>query len=119
LSAALSCFFFSMTRRPPRSTLFPYTTLFRSLDCSDRERGTVLADDLGVAMQIGNILRDVGEDRANGRVYLPREDIERFDGQLELVVAFEAQRGLEWLQRGLALLPLLDRRSTAAVRAMT
>jgi len=88
-------------------------------DCSDLERGTVLADDLGVAMQIGNILRDVGEDQANGRVYLPREDIERFDGQLELVVAFEAQRGLEWLGRGLALLPLLDRRSTTAVRAMT
>src|SRR5258708_20542865 len=28
--AALSCFFFLMIRRPPRSTLFPYTTLFRS-----------------------------------------------------------------------------------------
>jgi phytoene synthase len=31
-------------------------------DCSDRERGPLLADDLGVALQIGNILRDVGED---------------------------------------------------------
>src|SRR3712207_8476624 len=30
-----TCFFFLMIRRPPRSTLFPYTTLFRSLDCSD------------------------------------------------------------------------------------
>ena len=88
-------------------------------DCSDRERGVLLADDLGVALQIGNILRDVGEDHANGRVYLPREDLERFDGDLELVVAFEAQRGLEWLDRGLALVPLLDRRSTAAVLAMT
>src|SRR5438874_7984776 len=29
-SAFLFCFFFSMIRRPPRSTLFPYTTLFRS-----------------------------------------------------------------------------------------
>jgi 15-cis-phytoene synthase len=87
-------------------------------DCSDRERGAPLADDLGVALQIGNILRDVGEDLANGRVYLPREDVERFDEQLGLVVAFEAQRGLEWLQRGLELVPLLDRRSTAAVLAM-
>jgi phytoene synthase len=87
-------------------------------DCSDRERGAPLADDLGVALQIGNILRDVGEDLANGRVYLPREDLERFDEQLELVVAFEAQRGLEWLQRGLGLVPLLDRRSTAAVLVM-
>ncbi len=40
-------------------------------DCSDRERGAALADDLGVALQIGNILRDVGEDAAAGRVYLP------------------------------------------------
>jgi len=87
-------------------------------DCSDRDRGEPLADDLGVALQIGNILRDVGEDLANGRVYLPREDLERFDEQLELVVAFEDQRGLEWLQRGLGLVPLLDRRSTAAVLAM-
>ena len=87
-------------------------------ETSDRERAEPLADDLGVALQIGNILRDVGEDLANGRVYLPREDLERFDEQLELVVAFEAQRGLEWLRRGLALVPLLDRRSTAAVLAM-
>ena len=93
-------------------------------DCSDRERGAPLADDLGVALQIGNILRDVGEDLAGGRVYLPREDLERFgvsrelEGPVELVVAFEAQRGLEWLDRGLELVPLLDRRSTAAVLAM-
>src|ERR1051326_2746068 len=31
-----SCFFFLMIRRPPRSTLFPYTTLFRSLDTDGR-----------------------------------------------------------------------------------
>jgi len=87
-------------------------------DCSNRERGEPLADDLGVALQIGNVLRDVGEDLAAGRVYLPREDLERFDEQLELVVAFEAQRGLEWLRRGLGLVALLDRRSTSAVLAM-
>ena len=39
-------------------------------DCSDRERGGPLADDLGVALQIGNILRDVGED-ARERPRLP------------------------------------------------
>jgi len=88
-------------------------------DCSDRVRGAVLADDLGVALQLGNVLRDIVEDETNGRVYLPREDVERFDGRLELVIAFEAQRGLEWLERGLGLVPLLDRRSTAAVLAMT
>src|ERR1039457_7395452 len=32
VSQGLGCFFFLMIRRPPRSTLFPYTTLFRSID---------------------------------------------------------------------------------------
>src|SRR5256885_12550643 len=38
--ASLSCsfFFFLMIRRPPRSTLFPYTTLFRSACCGNRSR---------------------------------------------------------------------------------
>jgi phytoene synthase len=96
-------------------------------DCSDRARGADLADDLGVALQIGNVLRDVREDAAGGRVYLPREDLERFGcsvrdgalaGPLELVLEFEARRGLEWLERGLELVPLLDRRSASCVLAM-
>src|SRR5256885_6807634 len=33
-------FFFLMIRRPPRSTLFPYTTLFRSRNCASRENAT-------------------------------------------------------------------------------
>lgn len=36
------------------------------------------AVDLGIAMQLTNILRDVGEDLENNRIYLPREDLERF-----------------------------------------
>jgi phytoene synthase len=96
-------------------------------DCSDRARGHSLADDLGVALQIGNILRDVCEDAANGRVYLPREDLarfgcevsgERFSGPIELVIAYEAERGLGWLHHGLQLIPLLDRRSASCVLAM-
>ncbi len=97
-------------------------------DASDRVRADGLADDLGVALQLGNILRDLSEDLPAGRVYLPREDLERFgcevrDGRLagpaELVVAFGAQRGLEWLAHGLELVPLLDRRSATCVLAMT
>jgi 15-cis-phytoene synthase len=38
-----------------------------------------LADDLGVALQITNVLRDVREDAENGRVYLPAEDLRRFE----------------------------------------
>jgi len=72
-------------------------------ECSDRARAEPLADDLGIALQIGNILRDLGEDSAGGRVYLPREDLDRFgcdaspagfEGPIELVIAFEAERGL-------------------------
>ena len=97
-------------------------------ECSDRPAGEALADDLGLALQLGNILRDLAEDVQRGRVYLPREDLERFgcetvagriDGPVELVIAFEAQRALDRLDRGLGLVPLLDRRSAACVLAMT
>jgi phytoene synthase len=96
-------------------------------DASDRERADGLADDLGVALQIGNILRDLSEDLPSGRLYLPREDLARFgiavrdgrlDGPADLLVAFEAQRGLDRLERGLELVPLLDRRSASCVLAM-
>jgi phytoene synthase len=44
----------------------------------DPARAQALADDLGVALQITNILRDLREDAENGRVYLPAEDLRRF-----------------------------------------
>ena len=97
-------------------------------ETSDRARAEPIADDLGVALQVGNILRDISEDVPAGRRYLPLEDLERFgcrwgptsiEGPAELLVAFEAQRGLEWLRRGLELVPLLDRRSAACVLALT
>jgi 15-cis-phytoene synthase len=96
---------------------------------SDMDRALPLADDLGVAMQITNVLRDVREDYARGRVYLPAEDLRRFGCTENLeecppeasaaLVRFEAARGREWFARGLELLPLLDARSRACVRAMT
>jgi phytoene synthase len=96
---------------------------------SDRARASSLGDDLGVAMQLTNILRDVREDRALGRVYLPDEDLEAFGcppdpleappGALAALLRFEAARARAWFDRGLRLLPLLDRRSAACVEAMT
>ncbi|HMD51393.1 MAG TPA: squalene/phytoene synthase family protein, partial [Solirubrobacteraceae bacterium] len=44
----------------------------------DRPAAELLADELGVAMQLTNILRDLREDAENGRVYLPAEDLRRF-----------------------------------------
>lgn len=96
-------------------------------EARERDQATTLADDLGVALQLTNILRDVVEDRQMGRVYLPSEDAEAcgaggmLDGPPEAVaavVALEARRAVRWYDEGLELLPLLDRRSRACVAAM-
>jgi phytoene synthase len=90
-------------------------------------RAVELADDLGVALQLTNILRDVLEDRGNGRVYLPASDaaavgcpadLSGNDTALADLVAFECARVHEWFERGLQLLPLLNHRSRACVGAM-
>jgi 15-cis-phytoene synthase len=88
-----------------------------------------LADELGVAMQLTNILRDIREDYARGRVYLPAEDLRRFsvdarlDGvdeqRLAPLISFEAERAQQWFESGLRLLEQLDSRSAACVLAMT
>jgi 15-cis-phytoene synthase len=94
------------------------------------EQAWGLADDLGVAMQLTNILRDVREDADNGRVYLPREDLIRYqlstdgrfegeEGQFDAFMRFQAARAREWFVRGMELIPLLDRRSAACVLAMS
>jgi phytoene synthase len=98
--------------------------IFGASDKGPRAMG--LADDLGVAFQLTNILRDVREDRDEGRIYLPREDLERFGCTLEPgepggfseLVRFQAERAEGWYDRGLELLPLLDRPSAACVSAM-
>jgi 15-cis-phytoene synthase len=91
-----------------------------------------LADALGVALQLTNILRDIREDYGTGRVYLPAEDFKRFgtelrpngdggpaaDPKLVELVAFEADRARDWYSRGLQLMPMLDRRSAACTGAM-
>jgi phytoene synthase len=84
------------------------------------------ARDLGLAFQLTNFLRDVGEDLDRGRVYLPREDLARLgadpfartvDPPWRQLMAFEIQRArtlYESADRGIDLLPP---RSAACVRA--
>jgi len=101
---------------------------------ADPETATVLADRLGIAMQLTNILRDLREDAEAGRVYLPKEDLVRFgcDGDLipagaspapparfVRLVGFQVERAQRFFAEGLSLLPLLDRRSAACVSAMS
>ena len=73
-----------------------------------------LAEQLGIAFQLTNILRDVGADLAMGRVYLPAEDLARFGCSAEELergavtpavrelLRFEAAARLEFLRRGRA-----------------
>ncbi|GLW07845.1 squalene synthase HpnD [Microtetraspora sp. NBRC 13810] len=99
----------------------------------DPKTAEPLADSLGVALQLTNILRDVREDRTSGRVYLPAEDLDRFgctlridgDGRftdppdrLGRLIRFQAERADAWYADGIRLLPHLDRRSAACTAAM-
>ena len=95
-------------------------------DRGDQQEAARLADSLGVALQLTNILRDIREDHGNGRVYLPAEDLAKFDidlaapsvSQFIRLVEFEAERAREWYAAGWQLLPMLDRRSAACTGAM-
>jgi phytoene synthase len=102
--------------------------IFTGATARDGNGASELADDLGVAMQLTNILRDVREDHDRGRVYLPAEDLRRFGcedlfaappGKAAELIRFEAARADEWFNHGLKLVELLDRRSAACVLAMT
>ncbi len=78
---------------------------------------------LGIAFQLTNIVRDVGEDARKGRIYLPMEDLRRFgltaadllqarggDAFRELIT-FQTRRAESYYERALALLPAQDRRA--------
>lgn len=90
-----------------------------------RPEAKVFAEDLGIGMQLVNILRDIKEDAARDRVYVPQEDIARFGcsesdllngrvtAQFRELMAFEAARSREYFVSGARLLPLLDKTSRA------
>ena len=90
---------------------------------------TAYAHRLGLAFQLTNILRDVGEDAARGRVYLPIDELQRFDvkahelikrGQVSdpddfskrfsALMQFQCERALRTYEEALTLLPEVDRR---------
>ena len=66
---------------------------------------------LGIANQLTNILRDVGEDRQRGRIYLPQEDIEKFNyseekllkgeinNQWKALMNFQLTRARDWFKK--------------------
>jgi len=81
------------------------------------------ADTLGLAFQLTNIIRDVGEDARKGRIYLPIEDLQRFgltaadilstrhSPKFVELMRFQAARARDCYREAYALLPEADRRS--------
>ncbi len=92
-------------------------------------RAPDLAERLGLAFQLTNIIRDVGSDFEIGRVYLPQEDLERFGvhtpelrgpitPSLEKLLEFEAGRAWRLYEEGAPLLNSVDADSRATLWAL-
>jgi phytoene synthase len=81
------------------------------------------ANKLGLAFQLTNIIRDVGEDARRGRIYLPADERMQFgvtradlmhttiSENFRRLMAFQAQRALQTYDEALALLPATDRKA--------
>ena len=94
------------------------------------DRAQKYAEDCGVAFQLTNILRDVGEDAAMGRIYIPADDLEKFryspddvrrgivDERFRSLMAFETARARDYYASARNLLPLVDTISRPALWAM-
>ena len=86
-------------------------------------RAKEYAIDLGMAMQLTNILRDIKEDLERDRIYLPLDDLrdfgysagelkaEEFNRNFRELMGFEAQRARQYFDSGFKLLPFLSFRS--------
>ena len=88
-----------------------------------QEQTTAYAHKLGQALQLTNIIRDVGEDALRGRIYLPVSELQQFDVKAHEILKrtyserftdlmqFQAQRAHQLYDEALALLPDADRRA--------
>ncbi len=84
---------------------------------------TAYAHKLGLAFQLTNIIRDVGEDAMRGRIYLPLNELQRFDvkthellnreysSRFSALMEFQTERALALYDEALAMLPAVDRRA--------
>ena len=88
------------------------------------------AVDMGLAMQLTNILRDVKEDAERGRIYIPMDEMSRFDyteGELERgaltdgfrsLMAYQAERARGYFESSRALFPLISADARTCPRLM-
>jgi phytoene synthase len=96
----------------------------------DSVKALLLAEKCGVAFQLTNILRDVREDALLGRVYLPREDLERFgvpveqlrsgveDERFRDLMRFESRRAHEFYEESAQLMSLIHSKSRRSLWAL-
>jgi len=95
------------------------------------DRAIEYAVDLGIALQLINILRDISEDLGIGRVYLPADELDRYGVSIEdlrekrvttafrRLMKFQVRRARDYLDSGVRLFPLLDSRSRSCPEMMT
>jgi len=81
---------------------------------------------LGIAFQLTNIIRDVGEDVRRNRIYLPLDELERFrvstddiislreDARFSELMAFQIERARGYYRKAMSLLPKVDRKTQRA-----
>ncbi len=89
-----------------------------------------LAEKCGIAFQLTNIIRDVGEDAGLGRLYLPAEDLQRFQvtpdllrqsqtaPELQALLAHEGARARRYYDESLPLIGMMDEDSRPALWAL-
>ena len=87
------------------------------------ERTLVYAEKLGMAFQLTNIIRDVGEDARRGRIYLPINELQQFQvtaaellsathsERFEALMTFQMERAQRYYDEAFAALPAQDRRA--------
>lgn len=93
-------------------------------------RTRTYAEDLGIALQLTNILRDVGSDLARGRLYVPLEDLARFacteddlrrgvmTDRVRALLAHQWERARTYYERARTELPPIDARRLVAAEIM-
>lgn len=88
------------------------------------------AVDLGIALQLTNILRDIGKDAEKGRIYLPQEDLQKYNyneselmmkvynNQFKELMIYESGRAKRYFNSATSHLDLEDKKTMFAARAM-
>jgi len=81
------------------------------------------AHDLGIAFQLTNIIRDVGEDARRNRIYIPMDELQQFGvtaadilnsnetGNFQKLMAFQVERARRYYKQAIDQLPAVDRKS--------